>query len=176
VTREPLDDRPWRVGLSDTVHAAARSQKPTMSQVLWDKRQPPTVDLASAEWEWELCAPIDLTVSRGELRDHLKHRALPAGTDREHVDRLLLAFEELASNGLRHGRSPVHVRVVPMSDGWLIDVTDTALEHPPVPAVDRDPAQGGLGLYLVAQLCAAHGWIVRGGRKHVWACVRPTLP
>jgi hypothetical protein len=37
--------------------------------------------------------------------------------------------------------------------------------------VDRDAAEGGLGLYLVARLCTAYGWTVQSGRKHVWACV-----
>ncbi|MGR6967990.1 ATP-binding protein [Geodermatophilus sp. URMC 61] len=87
------------------------------------------------------------------------------------LEELLLVYEELTSNGLRHGRSPVFVRVATTGDGWLVDVTDAAVDHPPVPAVDRDPADGGLGLHLVARLCRAHGWIVDDDRKHVWACV-----
>jgi hypothetical protein len=42
----------------------------------------------------------------------------------------------------------------------------------PAPAVDRDPALGGLGLYLIARLCADYGWSVTAGSKHVWAYVR----
>jgi signal transduction histidine kinase len=87
------------------------------------------------------------------------------------VDALLLVFEELTSNALRHGRSPVWVHVVATARGWLVDVTDSAVDEPPVPAVGRDPADGGLGLYLVARLCRRHGWTVEDGRKHVWACV-----
>jgi hypothetical protein len=41
----------------------------------------------------------------------------------------------------------------------------------PAPAVDRDPAHGGLGLHLVARLAVAHGWYVDDDRKHVWACL-----
>ena len=37
-----------------------------------------------------------------------------------------------------------------------------------MPAVDRDPALGGMGLHLVAQLSTAYGWEGRPGRKHVW--------
>ena len=87
------------------------------------------------------------------------------------VDRLLLAYEELASNGFRHGGPPVQVTVSAGSTGWLVDVTDGAPEHPPAPAVDRDPASGGMGLYLVARLAAAHGWFAECGRKHVWAWI-----
>ena len=56
--------------------------------------------------------------------------------------------------------------------GWLLVVSDASTERPPSPAVDRDPATGGLGLYLVARLATAHGWIAASGRKHVWACLR----
>ena len=75
-------------------------------------------------------------------------------------ERLVLAFDELASNALRHGESPVVATVVAGSGGWLLDVSDRAPETMPAPAVDRDPAQGGLGLHLVARLAVAHGWYV----------------
>jgi signal transduction histidine kinase len=141
-----------------------------MEQVSWTQQPPPVPGTPLVVWARELCTPIDLTVSRGELQETvrtawLRHRA-PVD-----VDELLLVYEELTSNGLRHGRSPVFVRVAATGDGWLVDVTDAAVDHPPVPAVDRDPADGGLGLHLVARLCRAHGWIVDDDRRHVWACV-----
>jgi hypothetical protein len=141
-----------------------------MEQVSWTQQPPPVPGTPLVVWAQELCTPIDLTVSRGELQETvrtagLRHRA-PVD-----VDELLLVYEELTPNGLRHGRSPVLVRVAATGDGWLVDVTDAAVDHPPVPAVDRDPADGGLGLHLVARLCRAHGWIVDDDRKHVWACV-----
>ena len=52
---------------------------------------------------------------------------------------------------------------------------DRAPETMPTPAVDRDPAQGGLGLHLVARLSVAHGWYVDDGAKHVWACLPSTI-
>ena len=59
------------------------------------------------------------------------------------------------------------------TDGfWLLDVSDAAVDRPPTPAIDRDAAQGGLGLYLIAQMCSAHGWTVDEERKHVWACAQ----
>jgi hypothetical protein len=87
------------------------------------------------------------------------------------AEQLILAFDELASNALRHGESPVVATVVAGSGGWLLDVSDRAPEVMPAPAVDRDPAQGGLGLHLVARLSVAHGWYVDGSCKHVWACL-----
>jgi hypothetical protein len=38
-----------------------------------------------------------------------------------------------------------------------------------VPAVDRDPSEGGLGLHLIVELSSEHGWYVSGECKHVWA-------
>lgn len=113
----------------------------------------------------------DLTTSRRRLADQLATNPLTASAAADDIQRLLLAYEELASNGLRHGRAPVNVTVHATSDGWLIVVTDTAVDRPPSPAIDRDPSEGGLGLYLVARMCTAHGWTVNSGRKHVWACI-----
>ncbi len=142
-----------------------------MEHDLWVQRPlPPMPRVTLVVWIREVRSPIDLTVSRNRLQETVR------GAERRHgvpvdVDELLLVFEELASNGLRHGRPPVSVRVVAASGGWLVDVTDAAIDSPPVPAVDRDPADGGLGLHLVARLCQAHGWLVDEGCKHVWACV-----
>jgi hypothetical protein len=55
------------------------------------------------------------------------------------------------------------------TDGWLLDLSDEAPDRPPIPAVDRDPALGGMGLHLIAQLSTEFGWEGRPGRKHVWA-------
>ena len=129
-----------------------------------------------ALFEGDVTTAADLTRLRGDLHRELLRRGLPANADRDDVERLLLAFEELASNGLRHGHPPVRVQVAETDDGWLIVVTDAAADRVPTPALDRDPARGGLGLYLVARLSAGYGWWAHTGRKHVWACVRVTTP
>jgi anti-sigma regulatory factor (Ser/Thr protein kinase) len=122
-------------------------------------------------WGWEIRRPVELTRARTELRTRLGIEQLPDLADPEDVDRLLLMFEELASNGLRHGGTPIRVCVTATDDGWLVDVSDAAPDFPPVPAVGRDPARGGLGLHLVARLSARYGWTVVGSRKHVWASI-----
>ena len=138
-----------------------------MSATLWGERPPPTAGRrVAAAWLWDLRTAADVTAARSTLRDEVTGSA---GED--DVQRLLLSFEELASNGVRHGRAPVRVRVTGTRDGWLIDVTDAAVDRPPTPAIGRDAAEGGLGLYLVARLAAAQGWSVSGARKHVWALV-----
>jgi hypothetical protein len=50
-------------------------------------------------------------------------------------------------------------------------VSDSATDRPPVPALDRDPAHGGMGLSLVARIGRVHGWVIEGDRKIVWARV-----
>lgn len=147
-----------------------------MTPIPWGQQAPPTpTDPPRAVWHWPLASPLDLTASRMQLRTSLEHRAgrLPDRAGPDDIDRLLLAYEELASNGLRHGDPPVAVQVTGTPSGWLIDVTDAAPEHRPAPAIDRDPADGGLGLYLIANLATACGWSIDAGRKHVWACIQP---
>jgi hypothetical protein len=61
--------------------------------------------------------------------------------------------------------------------GWLLEVIDAAGHTAPAPAIDRDAALGGLGLYLVARLSSAHGWApADAGRKVVWAQVEGSDP
>jgi anti-sigma regulatory factor (Ser/Thr protein kinase) len=85
-------------------------------------------------------------------------------------DRLVLALDEMASNALRHGGGGgVRAALRTTENAWLIDVSDCAWARPPAPAVGRDPSEGGLGLYLIAELATAHGWYSQQGCKHVWA-------
>ena len=126
-------------------------------------------------WRWDLGAVADLPAARAGLRTRLSGVSLPSEDDGTAGESLVLAFDELASNALRHGESPVVATVVAGSGGWLLDVSDRAAEDMPAPAVDRDPARGGMGLHLVARMSVAHGWYVDGGLKHVWACLPTTV-
>ncbi|MGY1617454.1 ATP-binding protein [Geodermatophilus sp. SYSU D00691] len=144
-----------------------------MNAPLWRRARPPR--LRTELFACDVTAPADLTLARGRLHREVLRRPVPTGSAGVDVDRLLLTFEELASNGLRHGRPPVRVVVSQDDDGWLVDVTDAATDRTPTPAVGRDPAHGGLGLYLVARLSATHGWWAEGRRKHVWAFVQAAL-
>jgi hypothetical protein len=51
--------------------------------------------------------PGDLTADRRRLSAALHDGARPPGADEGAVERLLLAYQELTSNSLRHGRRPV---------------------------------------------------------------------
>jgi anti-sigma regulatory factor (Ser/Thr protein kinase) len=140
-----------------------------MGNVHWLHQAPDPVAESSAVWTAELPGLAQLSDLRGQLRGLLASRSHAPRATPEDSDRLLLVFEELASNGLRHGRPPVRAVVVTQPSGWLVEVSDAAVDDSPEPAVDRDAADGGMGLFLVARLSAAHGWVVRDGRKFVWA-------
>ncbi len=114
---------------------------------------------------------MDLTIIRRRVAAALRggdRRWAAAPVSEGAGERLLLCVEELASNALRHGRAPVQVALTAFDHFWLLAVGDAAVETPPTPAVDRDAADGGLGLYLVARVCGARGWTVEGFRKVAW--------
>ena len=145
-----------------------------MGRLSWPLR--PLPDGRGEVWRWDLRTVAELPAARSALRSRLGGVGFARSqTEDASGERLVLAFDELASNALRHGESPVVATVVAGSGGWLLDVSDRAPEVMPSPAVDRDPAKGGLGLHLVARLAVAHGWYVDGGAKHVWACLPTTV-
>ena len=134
---------------------------------MWPSASPPR---AGDGPSWDLSDVAELPAVRAELRRHVAERAL--GTDAgsaELRDQLVLALDEMASNALRHGGGPVRASVRLTADAYLIEVSDAAPNAPPTPAIGRDPSEGGLGLYLIAELATDHGWYVRQGAKYVWA-------
>jgi anti-sigma regulatory factor (Ser/Thr protein kinase) len=135
----------------------------------------PLPDGRGEVWRWNLGAVAELPAARSGLRSRLSEVGLPVDADDSAAERLVLAFDELASNALRHGEVPVVATVVAGSGGWLLDVSDRAPQQMPEPAVDRDPAHGGMGLHMVARMSVAHGWYVDDGAKHVWACLPSSL-
>jgi signal transduction histidine kinase len=138
---------------------------------VWPSAAPPPADPALA---WDLHEVAELPRVRAELRRHSlghapMHPAADPETAEELRDQLILALDEMASNALRHGGGAVRAAVRLTPDAYLIEVSDGAATAPPSPAVGRDPSEGGLGLYLIAEMSSAHGWYVSNGAKHVWA-------
>ncbi|MGY1762448.1 ATP-binding protein [Geodermatophilus sp. SYSU D00779] len=84
----------------------------------------------------------ELTAMRRQLHTALRVGPLAIAADADAVETVLLVFEELASNGLRHGRPPVHVTVAAAGTGWLLEVNDAAGDRSPIPAPIRPPAPG----------------------------------
>lgn len=85
------------------------------------------------------------------------------------VEEFVLVIDEITSNALRHGATPVRLGLGTDSASWLVTVTDHAPGLPPVPAVDRAPGAGGYGLYMIADLTSDHGWHSEDNKKTVWA-------
>jgi two-component sensor histidine kinase len=138
---------------------------------VWPSASPPAADAALS---WDLREIAELPRLRAELRRHATaHPMVRSSADADTIadlrDQLILALDEMASNALRHGGGTVRAAVRLTPDSYLIEVSDRAAEAPPCPAVDRDPSEGGLGLYLIAEMSTAHGWYVSDGAKHVWA-------
>ena len=130
---------------------------------------------ADERWAWSPHHLSELASIRRELHERLAEAAPPPVTDCD-ADRqvelhehLVLSFDELLSNALRHGRAPVGGAVRRTAAAWLLVVSDAAAGAPPHPDPDRDPAQGGLGLRMVADLSADHGWCSDAEHKQVWA-------
>jgi anti-sigma regulatory factor (Ser/Thr protein kinase) len=145
----------------------SRDRGPTPATASWPCAPVPSV--AGDVWHWQLDSMPVVSRVRSDLRARTAHPSVSSTSTDDARDGLLLVFEELASNALRHGGGDVRALVVASRDGWLLDLSDEAPDRPPVPAVDRDPALGGMGLHLVAQLSVEYGYERRPGRKHVWA-------
>ncbi|SOD95739.1 ATP-binding protein [Blastococcus haudaquaticus] len=137
---------------------------------VWPSATPPPAEPALS---WELRQIAQLPRVRAELRQHATTQAAGRGPAEERADdlrdQLILALDEMASNALRHGGGQVRAAVRVTADAYLVEVSDQAAGTPPSPAVGRDPSEGGLGLYLIAEMATAHGWYVSAGNKYVWA-------
>ena len=137
------------------------------ARLAWPSSPPPA---AHDGWHWRLQEISELPRVRAQLRRDLAARTDPADeAARDRNEAVVLAFDEMASNALRHGGGNVRARVQMTADAWLVEVCDGAATRPPEPAVDRDPSLGGLGLYLIAEMADDHGWHLSDGEKSVWA-------
>ena len=129
---------------------------------MWPSASPPP---AAPALTWTLRDIAELPAVRAQLRRH----TVADASDADMLDQLVLALDEMASNALRHGGGEVRATVRLTDDAFLIEVSDQAATAPPTPAVGRDPSEGGLGLYLIAEMATEHGWYTEGSTKFVWA-------
>ena len=113
----------------------------------WAHAPPPAT--RSPGQTWRLVDLRDLSLIRRQAREFLARSATHARRAAEHedaVERAITAFDELASNALRHGRPPASVELFDDEQSWLIMAVDAATTVIPVPAVDRPGELGGFGL------------------------------
>ena len=97
----------------------------------------PVPSIAGDVWHWQLEAMHVVSRVRSDLRARIAHPSVASASTEDARDGLLLVFEELASNALRHGGGDVRALVVAGPGGWLLDLSDEAPDRPPVPAVLR---------------------------------------
>ena len=128
----------------------------------WPERPPPDGRLVR---RWTPSSVAELPGIRDELRGVVGQ---DSEQPRDTVEVLVLLFDELLSNGLRHGYPPVVAELRATEQEWVLEVSDQAAEVAPEPDLERDRAQGGMGLLLIAGLASAYGWFGRGSRKSVW--------
>jgi anti-sigma regulatory factor (Ser/Thr protein kinase) len=133
--------------------------------------QAPVPGTEGATREWQVTSPAQLHHLRSDLRAHVREYAADNDCEGQVTERILMVVDELTSNGLRHGLPPVGARLVATVDSWLVVITDRCTGRHPEIALDRDRAQGGMGLQLVADLTSARGWTLADGDKLVWALV-----
>lgn len=140
------------------------------AEPVWRSAVPPPVSpRRDPTLRWQLHDVTELPRVRADLRRAVSGAAPHGRRDTDVRDQLVLALDEMTSNALRHGSSPVVATVHMSEEACLVEVCDGSPGAPPTPAVDRDPSEGGLGLYLIAELATDHGWYVRNGVKYVWA-------
>ncbi|GAA3350617.1 anti-sigma factor RsbA family regulatory protein [Amorphoplanes nipponensis] len=104
-----------------------------------------------------IAVPVHDTVA--DLRAQVRARAAAEGwLPPERLENLLLALSEVATNGIRHGGERRELRVWLTEEAVVCEVTDDGAV-PPDPLAGYLPPRsgriGGMGLWLVQQLCDA---------------------
>ena len=111
--------------------------------------------------------------SAGAVRDArlFLQTAIAGRVAPEFQDELALVLSELASNAVRHARTPFEV-VVTTNGHVRIEVEDGSTEPP----VSKAPSgEGGWGLVLVDRVCDRWGVDISHEKKCVW-CERDVEP
>ena len=81
-----------------------------MARLAWPVR--PLPDGRGDVWRWHLGALDQLPAVRAALRERLGDVGFPPDDEYGAGEQLILALDELASNAIRHGESPVVATVV----------------------------------------------------------------
>jgi len=110
------------------------------------------------------------------LRRWLQTRLADAQVGTEAAENAVLAVDEVAANGLRHGRPPVHVALWLTPARAVCDITDrgAGIIDPLAGYTPPDPVrllEGGVGLWMTRRLCED----VTTGRTATGFTVRLTL-
>ncbi|WP_158647528.1 sensor histidine kinase [Actinoplanes sp. ATCC 53533] len=121
-----------------------------------------------------IAVPVRDTVA--DLRTQVRARAAAEGwLPPDRVENLLLALSEVATNGIRHGGEQRELRVWLTDEAVVCEVTDDGTV-PPGPLAGYLPPRpgviGGMGLWLVQQLCDAMAIRTVNGLTHARFALR----
>src|SRR4051812_49852403 len=97
-------------------------------------------------WHWQLETMHVVSRVRSDLRARIAHPSVSSSSTEDARDGLLLVFEELASNALRHGGGDVRALVVAGTGGGLLALRHQGPGRPPRPPPDPGPALAGVGV------------------------------
>jgi serine/threonine-protein kinase RsbW len=125
---------------------------------------------ATAMHQWLLTGYAELPLLRASLRQALDTQTeIPRKELDDVAERMAIVATELATNALRHARSPAVVRLSRTKSAFVLDVADEQPSVPPVPAEARPTGTGGRGLQIIQALASDTGWYTAAKAKHVWA-------
>lgn len=99
---------------------------------------------------------LDVTADLGRVRRFVRSIVSHAGLEGERVADLALAVHELATNALRHGGSPVELRIWTAPAAVVAEIADSGggLDDRFAGHLEPEPAAaGGRGLWMARQLC-----------------------
>jgi anti-sigma regulatory factor (Ser/Thr protein kinase) len=121
-----------------------------------------------------IAVPVHDTVA--DLRMLVRTRAAAEGwLPLDRLENLLLALSEVATNGIRHGGEKRELRVWLTDEAVVCEITDNGAV-PPDPLAGYLPPRsgeiGGMGLWLVQQLCDAMAISTADGLTHARFAVR----
>jgi serine/threonine-protein kinase RsbW len=115
---------------------------------------------------WNLDGVGGLRHLRADLRDAVMGTPLD---NEDGLDRITVVATELATNALRHGRSPTVIRLLREPGALILDVADHDLKGEPLFDQERPIGLGGLGLRLARTFATDLSWYRTAKTKHIWA-------
>jgi anti-sigma regulatory factor (Ser/Thr protein kinase) len=128
--------------------------------------------VVATEWSREEVwpgTPESVALAREFVARHLEANFLPGM-----IDEVRLVASELATNAVRHAKTPFAVTIHRSNGEFTISVRDWSAAVP-VARTSAHLADGGRGLMLVDALSVAWGVAVKtDGGKSVWARFRTT--
>lgn len=112
-----------------------------------------------------IASPQCIRAARAAARAVCLHNGIRG----ERMEDVVLVTSELVGNAIRHGRSPLAYDVAMDGNAVRVVVQDAAPRPPGHVSPAQSSAEGGRGLFIVAQLARDWGWSPCSDGKCIWA-------